>query len=176
MREVGLDSQCPSYVLDAFSGIECPTDSIADQRVALARLFFYAPAALSVTRTVVDECAEIRCVERAELHRSWISAHFGEIPVSDPAAIQERARHLEQLHRGARDCAIVAEAEAVGFDALISFDAELKRRLTGHTTVPILEPLEYWNSLGIPADASPRWAPAQTNPLLGQNWWLLPRI
>ena len=37
LSEIGLDSNCLSYVIDALEGVSEPTDNLAAQRVALVR-------------------------------------------------------------------------------------------------------------------------------------------
>jgi hypothetical protein len=160
-----------SYVIDAFSGVSAPTDALASQKVALARLFFYRSGTLWVTPTVTAECARIRNVSRSELHASFISVLFGELPVADSSTTKGRATVLRQHHAGQNDCAIVAEAEAVGHSVLLSFDSSLVRHLASHTAVQLVEPLEYWNALSIPRGARPDKEPHSTNPLSSQAWW-----
>ena len=84
---IGIDSHCLSYVIDAFSAVSAPTDNLAWERIALARLFFYLPGTLWVTPTVTAECARIRNVERANLHQSFIAVLFGEPPIEDPEVL-----------------------------------------------------------------------------------------
>src|SRR5439155_15367906 len=38
-RMMGTDSNCPSFIIDALEGIEKPTDSVADQKIARVRIF-----------------------------------------------------------------------------------------------------------------------------------------
>lgn len=168
---VGIDSQCLSYLIDAFSAVGSPTDTLAAQKIALARLFFYLPGTLWVTPTVAVECAKIRNTERAELHASFIAVLFCELPVTDTKATEERSQNLLKLHSGLNDCRIVAEAEYVGFDVLLTFDSKMVKRLSGSSTVKLLEPLTYWKLLAIPQGAKPDKTPHETNPLTEQSWW-----
>lgn len=170
-NQIGIDSQCLSYVIDAFSGIAAPSDPLAPQRVALARIFFYLPGTLWVTPTVTAECARIRNITRAELHASFIRVLFGELPVPDSSAAKARTTTLTGHHAGHNDCAIIAEAEAVGSSVLLSFDSSLVRHLARRTKVQLVEPLEYWNGLSIPLGARPDKEPHSTNPLSSQAWW-----
>ncbi|WP_341908545.1 type II toxin-antitoxin system VapC family toxin [Polaromonas sp. YR568] len=169
--QVGIDSQCLSYAIDAFAGISTPKDSLASQRIALTRLFFYLPGTLWVTPTVTAECAQIRNIERADLHASFIRVLFGEIPLNSPHSITARASLLQKHHRGVNDCTIVAEAEDVGHTVLLTFDSDLGRHLAPHTSVRLLQPLEYWNLLAIPLGSKPDKVPHPTNPLASQDWW-----
>ena len=169
--QVGIDSQCLSYVIDAFSAIGPPSDALAPQKIALARLFFYLPGTLWVTPTVTAECANIRNTERATLHDSFIAVLFGELPVSEAKEVERRSQDLLKLHSGPNDCRIVAEAEHVGLDVLLTFDSKMAKRLGSNSTVRLSEPLSYWNQLAIPQGARPDKIPHQTNPLAEQTWW-----
>jgi hypothetical protein len=169
--QIGIDSQCLSYVIDAFAGISPPTDALAIQKLALVRLFFYLPGTLWVTPTVTVECAGIRNVDRAELHESFIRVLFGEMPLRDSSSVNSRTEFLKQHHTGENDCSIVAEAEDVGHSVLLSFDSTLVRRLTPYTTVKLTEPYQYWEELSLPRGAKADKVPHFTNPLLSENWW-----
>jgi hypothetical protein len=169
--QVGVDSQCLSYVIDAFSGISAPTDSLYKQKLALIRLFFYCPGTLWVTSTVTTECSRIRNICRAELHASFIGVLFGEIPLNDSSDIIQRAEMLKIHHSGENDCIIVAEAENVGHTTLLSFDRRLVRHLTPYTKVRLIDPAKYWDELSIPHGIKADKIPHITNPLSSENWW-----
>jgi len=169
--QIGVDSQCLSYVIDAFSGISMPTDTLAPQRIALVRIFFYLPGTLWVTPTVTNECALIRNVSRAELHASFIRVLFGELPLRNLSRVEARKAFLAQYHLGTNDCAIVAEAEDAGHSVFLSFDSTLRRRLSPYTSVQLLEPAQCWDALSIPHGAKPDKVPHPTNPLAPEAWW-----
>ena len=46
LSELGLDSNCLSYVIDALEGAAEPTGQLAAQNVALVRLYLYTPGTL----------------------------------------------------------------------------------------------------------------------------------
>ena len=123
LSEITLDSQCLSFLIDALEAVARPTDSLADQRIVLAHLYFYTPGALWVTPTVKEEFERIKDAARRDSHQSWTSALFGVRAVNDPAAVECQAAYLEQFHAGKRnDCTVLAEAEDIGFAALLSYD------------------------------------------------------
>ncbi len=68
--EIGLDSQCLSFLIDAFIGVSAPSDALAEEKLALARISLYTPGTLWVTPTVVSECTRIRHEDRKSLHES----------------------------------------------------------------------------------------------------------
>ena len=170
-QEIGLDSQCLSYVIDGLEGVEAPKDALASIRIALARLFFYTPGTLWVTPTVEVECARIRRIDRRILHERWIAPLFGVRPPLDPQRVIERTAELLRLHPDEDDCRIVAEAEGAELRVLLTNDDKLLKHLTGATTLGIHRPEELWTALAIPPGAKPNKIPAFDNPLSGQTWW-----
>jgi len=169
--QIGIDSQCLSYIIDAFAGITAPVDSLAAQKIALVRLYFYLPGALWVTPTVVAECEKIRDCRRAELHASFVRVLFGEMLLRNESLVIAKTSLFKKYHRGDNDCAIVAEAEDVGHSVLLSFDSDLIRHLAPQTSVSLMRPLEYWDSLAVPRGKSADKVPHSTNPLASQDWW-----
>ena len=52
LSQIGLDSNCLSYVIQALEGVSRPTDALADQKIALVRLYIYTPGTLWTLPTV----------------------------------------------------------------------------------------------------------------------------
>ncbi len=50
---VGLDSQCLSYLLDGIVGVSEPTDSLAEEKKALLRSWFYKPGTFILSETAI---------------------------------------------------------------------------------------------------------------------------
>ena len=171
-RKVGLDSQCLSYLIDAIVGVEEPTDPLADERKALLRAWFYMSGTFYVSETVVSECARIRNVDRQELHARFVMILFLDLPVCDSAAVVARATQLMAIHPKLNDCRVLAEAEDLGLDTLLTYDADFRRRLAPVSpVVAVTAPSAYWTSLDIPRGAHPQTMPHTTNPLRQQSWW-----
>jgi len=168
--EVGVDSNCFTYAIEALERVQEPTDAIADQRVALVRLFHYRRETFILTPTVEQEYARIRDDRRREAHRSWHSVHFDTRPISDPVAVARRVAELRAFH-GDTDCQVLAEAEDMGLGALVSLDAKFVTRLGLRARLKLTRPADYWRSLAIPRGATPAWEPTPDNPLAGQTWW-----
>lgn len=169
--QLGLDTQCYSYLIDGMSGVLCPTDNLGPQRIALLRLYIYLPGALWITKTVSEECARIRNTTRAQFHQSFSQTLFGELPLRNPVAIRKREFELAPFHKGKNDCRILGEAEDVGHTVLLTFDAKFIRDLTSRTTIRLIQPEAYWVSLAIPSGKKPDKLPAVENPLSLQTWW-----
>lgn len=168
---VSLDSQCLSYLIDAMADIREPTDALAPQRLALFRSYLYRPGGLVTTPTVMVECRRIRDAARAEFHESWIHTLFGEAQPIDPAQIDARTTQLLDFHSDPDDCQILAETEDAGLTTLLSFDFDFISHLADKTTVNLLRPNDFWQSLKIPRGAHPVNVPHHTNPLAQVSWW-----
>jgi hypothetical protein len=172
--QIGLDSQCLSYLLDAVAGIEEPTDILAPEKKALLRSWFYRPGsfAFTLTATVIAEISEIRNAARREFHESFVRTLFLDYPVGDPTAVESRANQFAVAHPRARDCLILAEAEELGLDFVLTYDHDFWKRLRDKSpTTKLIKPSEYWASRGVPAGAVPQTVPHHTNPLSSQSWW-----
>lgn len=169
---VGLDSQCLSYLLDGIAGINEPTDSFPGEKKALLRSWFYKPGTFILTETVISEVAQIRNINRREFHDSFILTLFLDYPVQNLSAVQARARQFRLNHPKPSDCRILAEAEELKLDFLLTYDHNFWKRLSNasHTT-KLMKPTEYWITLGIPKGEKPVTVPHPTNPLSHQTWW-----
>ena len=169
---VGLDSQSFSYLLDAISGISEPTDLLALEKKALLRTWFYQSGTFVLTETVVSEVRRIPKIERRALHESFIQTLFLDYPVHDLITVKARAEKFQNLHSGHSDCRILAEAEEIKLDTVLTYDYDFWRRLQNASHITkLMKPSEYWTSLNIPKGARPKTIPHNTNPLSQQEWW-----
>lgn len=134
--------------------------------MALLRSWFYPAGTFILTETVVSEVANIPSAERRELHEGFIRTLFLDYPVRDADAIHARARQFQSKHPKVNDCRILAEAEELGLDVLLTYDHSFWKRLRNSSaTTSLMKPLDYWASLGVPHGVQPRTVPHQTNPL-----------
>ena len=169
---IGLDSQCLSYLLDGIAGISEPTDSLAAEKIALLRSWFYGSNTFTLTQTVVSEVAEIPNEERRQFHQSFMSTLFLDYPVRFPDSVQARAKQFQSKHPTLNDCRILAEAEELGLDALLTYDNNFWKHLqNASATTRLVKPSTHWIGLGVPHGAQPRTVPHPTNPLSPQTWW-----
>lgn len=169
---IGIDSQCLSYLLDAVTEVIEPTDALAIERKALIRLWFYRPETYYVTPTVVKECEKIRDMERKQFHQSCIDSLFCDSRIRDGAYVQARTADLVRLHSRIADCQILAEAEEIGLNVLLSYDHKFLRRLGQASQVVILtSPSAYWDRLQLQPGTRPQTVPHHTNPLSAETWW-----
>lgn len=169
---IGLDSQCLSYLLDAIAGIEEPSDPLASEKKALLRSWLYKPGTFTLTETVISEVRRIRSAERRQFHESFMRTLFLDYAVHDLNAVQARATHFQMTHPEPNDCRILAEAEELGLDIVLTYDHDFRKRLHGASpTTKLIMPSAYWTSLDVPRGAEPKTVPHHTNPLSEQRWW-----
>lgn len=171
LSQVGLDSQCLSYLIDTLEGIAAPTDRLAEQKLALVRSYLYTPGTLWVTPTVEREFRRIRDARRRASHVSWTNVLFGVRRVNAAVAVADRAVSLEQFHDDPDDRLVLAEAEDIGFTTLLSFDTDFVKHLAPHARLSLTTPGEFWKNLAIPRGATPTTVPADGNPLADEDWW-----
>jgi hypothetical protein len=173
VQKVGLDSQSLSYLLDGIADISEPTDRLAEEKKALLRSWFYKPGTFILTETVISEVIRIRDIDRREFHESFIRTLFLDYPVRDLAAVQARALQFEVYHPEYSDCRIMAEAEELELDFVLTYDHDFWKRLSNSSdTTKLIKPSAYWVNLGIPKGTRPVTVPHHTNPLSEQSWWL----
>lgn len=171
LSEIALDSNCLSYVIEALEGVAEPADDLAEQKVALVRLYFYTPGTLWTLPTVKEEFSRIKDPARRAKHESWTNVLFGVRPLNCPAAVRQRTAELERLHADHDDRMVLAEAEDIGFSVLLTFDTRFVRRLAAHTRLNLTAPALFWQALGVPKGANPHRLPAHGNPLARETWW-----
>jgi hypothetical protein len=85
--------------------------------------------------------------------------------------LRERTIELVKLHADEDDCRIVAEAELLEANHLVTFDKQMQKRLSGAARIPIVSASELWRQLEIPRGTPPIREPHATNPLSQQEWW-----
>ena len=168
---IGLDSQCLSYLIDAMQGVVAPSGDLAEEKVALFRIYLYTPGTLSVTPHVLEECARMRNKDRRSLHASYVNVLFGEPCLNSPDRVGVRTLERGSSHSGHSDCRILAEAEDVRLTTLLTYDAAFIRRLGHASHVALVRPADYWDVLSIPRGTRPDKLPHQTNPLASMRWW-----
>jgi len=143
---------------------------LAEEKKALLRLWFYKPGTYStyiLTETVMSEVARIRSLDRREFHESFVRTLFLDYP-----AVQGRAAQFEAYHPKTGDCRILAEAEELELDIVLTYDHDFRKRLSSASgKTKLMTPSSYWASLGIPKGAEPTTVPHHTNPLSEQSWW-----
>lgn len=171
---VGVDSNVLSYLVEALASEYDPSvdhSSLKSERIAIVRMYFYKALSYYVTSTVRFEYQRIRSTVRRDLHD-----RLCQFLLLDPWSLNQTAHHkrtsdLLAHHNDRDDCSIVAEAESMGLQALLTCDGDLITHLGPLTSVVIIRPSDYWKSIGIRPGVRPLIAPALSNPLSTLNWW-----
>jgi hypothetical protein len=92
--------------------------------------------------------------------------------VQDAQAVQNRAELFQSEHPKLNDCRVLAEAEELGLDVMLTYDNKFWKRLQNSSaTTMLVKPSTYWAGLGVPRGAQPKTLPDHTNPLSSQSWW-----
>ena len=120
---------------------------------------------------VISEVSRIRNIDRREFHESFIRTLFLNYPVCNLAAVQARAVQFRGYHPKPSDCRVLAEAEELRLNFVLTYDHDFWKRLSNAVTTKLMKPSAYWANLGIPKGAKPVTEPHHTNPLSEQSWW-----
>lgn len=98
---------------------------------------------------------------------------FDNISIPDGNIANSMVEKYSKTHNGINDCKILAEANLLDVDTLLTYDFGFYNNLRIHSdSVNLAIPSEYWNSLNLPMGASPIWSPHESNPLFKQTWWV----
>jgi|SRR5210317_258407 hypothetical protein len=173
-QNFALDSQCFTYLISALQSVQEPTDRLAGEKVALFRSFLYSGARHFITPTVEKEWRRISDQRRQDLHESWHSVHFGTVSFYLPEQRYEaeiRTQELLRFHPGRNDCLILAEAEILGANKLLSYDRDFLMNLSSRAKIELISPSEHWNNMNVSPGAGPKVTPHPSNPLTGVSWW-----
>ena len=173
---VALDSNSLSYLVDVMSSGQKPNCSLADQKIALLRIYLYRNEVLFLPPTVAAEYKRIKDDALERKHSIVRDRLLIDVPKSDLVVLKSRISKYSEFHPGAKnrkDCQILAEAELGGCPYLLTYDSRFLSNLKGKTQkIRMLTPLEFWDSLNIPRGSQPRLKPHSTNPLSKETWWI----
>ncbi len=133
LSEIGLDSQCLTYLISALEGVAAPSDSLAEQKVALVRLYLYTPGTVWVTPTVHP------VAHAASLLRDWENVSTASCP-----------RSLLLDHPGL-DRAVPAFSRVLGLGGFRDGDGDAMRRIDGSNPAPRMLFASCMAALRIPA-------------------------
>jgi hypothetical protein len=117
----------------------------------------------------INEPQDALAEEKKALLRIWFyqpgTFILGETVISEVA-------YLQRAHPKPDDCRILAEAEELKLNFLLTYDHDFWRRLSAiSSTTKLMKPSSYWSTLGILKGAAPVTVPHPTNPLSRQSWW-----
>ena len=174
-NKIGIDSNVLTYLIETMSIGEYPTDSIANQKISLLRIFIYSDYTFYVPETVIFEYLKINNNLKRKLHEHFTHRLFEEISDQDIEGLEAKSLGYNLIHTGPKgynDCRIVACAELYGCGYLLTYDDGLLKNLKGKTKdIKLCKPLDFWTFLNISKNANITRKPRASNPLSSQTWW-----
>ena len=170
-----LDGMIIDYLMTALQGDYHP-DSDTDEklrpvRVAAFRLYLWGD--LSIAPTAGAQIQNTPDHKHRDALDRVINFLLPEPTIcdEDQPIVRSRVIELRAHHKNEADCSIVAEAEILSFDAVVTFDKDMRRRLAPHTRVGLLVPSEAWRLINVPKGSPPTRTPDDNNPKLKDDWW-----
>jgi predicted nucleic acid-binding protein len=123
-----------------------PSGDLAEEKIALARIYLYRDDIIYISSTVREEYEKITNEEIRRNHQGIDDILLGDIPTSESQIIESRMLEYCKHHSGKKkDCKILAEAELSGCQILLTYDQDFLKRLRSKThSINMLEPSEYW--------------------------------
>ena len=172
LMRIGIDTQCVSYIISVMQEVSEPIDNLAPEKIALFRTYLYMPNTLYITPTVRKECSEISDIVKKEAHDSFFSTLFCTLYPEDILKVEQLKNNYLSFHNHENDCQILAEAQVVGINTVLSYDFKFISRLSKQSThVRLLEPTKFWAEMSIPKGSRPNKKPHWSNPIGGHTWW-----
>lgn len=174
--KIAIDSNALTYLIDAMEPDYDPSNDIPSnrkERQAMLRIFLYQGKPFYVLPQVTKEYNDIPSYVWRDMHGSTVGALLIEFRIANQIIeIDQRRNAFLKLHENNhKDCQLLAEAEAACMSVLLTRDKVFKNSLSGMTTIRIMYPSEYCESLNLPSDISPTLLPGESNPLFGKTWW-----
>jgi predicted nucleic-acid-binding protein len=170
---VAIDSNCLTYLASVINDVNQPSDSLADEKMALFRILVYA-SPVYYNNTVRTEYDNISDEQKKELHEYETLICFRPI-LFGLQLVNNIAEEYNTYHKGKehlKDCVILAEAELIKANVLLTYDPEFYENLRSHSPyVRLLKPSECWNLLSISHGAEPIYRPKTINPNADELWW-----
>jgi predicted nucleic acid-binding protein len=172
---IAIDSNSLTYLITAMEPNYDPLHdepSNRKERMSMLRIFLYQGTPFYILPQVIKEYNDIHIYEWKNMHGSTVGALLIEFRiVNKKAVIDQRRDAFLKVHKKYKDCQLLAEAEAAGMNVLLTRDKKFKNKLFEMTTVKIMYPSKYWESLSFQSRIKPAIMPAESNPLFGKTWW-----
>ena len=168
-KKIAVDTQVVTYFVEAAQSDYVPSlDSdvhLAAEREAAFRIALtYGLLLLPTAHREIEAIPNLAVLLK---HRESLTAPFRPTNLSHPEFaphIDKRTRDLLHYHPDEEDCRILAEAEELRSDVLLTFDGAFQRRLQPHTSIALRKPSE----LEIPKDTRKKFG--IVNPKNSQYW------
>jgi hypothetical protein len=173
---IAIDSNALTYLISAMEPDYDPLNDIPSnkkERQAMLRIFLYQGKPFYVLPQVTKEYHDIPSYVWRNMHGSTVGALLIEFRIANQKIeIDQRREDFLKVHENNhKDCQLLAEAEVAGMNVLLTRDKIFKNTLSKMTTIRIMYPSEYCESLNLQSDISPHLAPVESNPLFGKTWW-----
>ena len=170
--KIALDSNCLTYLINACKGTTGIDPSIAEEGLALIRIWFYLDDRYFISEQVLKECQPISDKDHRETHLAFANTTYFGLEPKAPDIVKSRAKHFFSIHQGKKDCRVLAEAEDMGANILFSYDNSFIKKLGQCSDrVRIMRPSEYWKSAQLPRGIVPKLRPHDSNPLATMTFW-----
>ena len=173
-KKIAADTQVVTYFVEAAQSDYAPSlDS--DVRLAAERKAVFLIALTYGLLLLPTAHREIEAIPNLAVllkHEEFLRTLFRITNLSYPEfapRVDNRTDELLKLsrHPDEEDCRILAEAEVLQSDALLTFDGDFQKRLQPHTNIPLRKPSEFKIAPGTPRKFRPAW----DNPKSQQAWW-----
>ena len=146
---VAVDSQIVTFFVEAERNSK-PVSAVLQNTynavydIALTYGFWLLPK-------VEEEVQKIPDVAYRLKHEQSLIQLFRLTNLSEFASqIEARTKKLRMFHRDGNDCWILAEAEALQADVLLTFDEDFEKRLKSRTSVQLIKPSQFRIPVGTP--------------------------
>jgi hypothetical protein len=173
--KVGFDSNTLTYLVESMDLAYDPAmdeSNLANERVALLRIYLYGGVQFHVVPTVTGEYQKIKNNLKKETHESLCRILLFDEPWNlKDSDIKRKVTDYLNLHNKEHDCRIIAEAELGRLNILLTCDSEILKRLQENNNIDIMLPSTYWSNLAIERGSQTVFSPYETNPLIKKSWW-----
>ncbi len=174
--KIAIDSNALTYLIKAMEPSYDPLMDIPSnrkERQAMLRIFLYQGEPFYVLPQVTKEYHDIPSYLWRNMHGSTVGALLIEYRIANQVIEMDNRRDVFlKVHKNNhKDCQLLAEAEMASMNVLLTRDKLFKNALSGMTTIRIMYPSEYFESLNLRSDMSPTLSPVESNPLFGKTWW-----
>jgi len=171
--KIALDSNCLTYLINACESKLGIDPSIAEEGIALIRIWFYLDERYFISKQVLDECGPIGDNALRDMHLAFANRTYFGLETKAPATVEAHVNQYLSIHPRKKDCRVLAEAEDMGVDILLSYDNDFISHLGRYSdSVRIMRPSDYWKLVQMPRGTAPKVRPHVSNPLANKTFWL----
>ena len=173
-KNIAADTQVVTYFVEAAQSDYVPLLD-PDVRLAAERKAVFLIALTYGLLLLPTAHREIEAIPKLAVllkHKEFLITLFRITNLNYPEfapRVDNRTDELLKLsrHSDKEDCRILAEAEILQSDTLLTFDGSFQRRLQPHARIPLRKPSEF----KIAPDTPRKFSPAWDNPKSQQGWW-----